>query len=124
MDSVNLKTSELSDGLLDAAVAKALGKSYKAIDQWSGYLTDANGEPLEYAAGGEPLRWRPHADWRDCGPIISQTRINIRNDGMGIQAACHVEFENRVRWWAGSTEQEAVCRAFVALKLGDEVQAP
>jgi len=93
------KTEELSDELLDAAVAKAmgLGRVPSAI-------------------------WQPSRNWEHGGPIIERERITV-----GPAAS------KRYGWWAGQpadhredsygpTPLIAAMRAYVAGKVGEEVE--
>lgn len=101
------KVAELEGGLLDAAVALA--------------LTDADGTP--------GLLAQYSRFWEDGGPIIDRERI-----GTSFEAATglwHAEFEHSARadgqqrtFASGPTLLIAALRAFVASKLGEEVELP
>lgn len=108
------KTSELTGALLDAAVAKAEGLPYKVsgAEKISKTLVMALG-PI-----GEP--WFPSSLWGHGGPIIEREKITV-GPAMG-----------RDGWWAGDPKSHrndgygptpliAAMRAYVASKLGDEV---
>ena len=140
------KTSELTGELLDAAVAKAEGRliledepgwpkgDYLAMrKQWGGqHVVRWYGGAGELG-GWEPLinQGSPSTRWDDGGPIIERERIDI---------AAPDEFSEDERWFAGiyhgsarhatprncemrgETGLIAAMRAFVVLKLGEEVE--
>ena len=128
------KTSELTGDLLDAAVAMAEGRlvledepgwakgDYLALrDEYGGQHVvrwySGSGE----LGGWEPLcnQGSPSTRWEDGGPIIDRERISLH--------ATHIE---DWRAWIdpdgvkarGDTALIAACRAFVAHKLGKEVE--
>lgn len=90
------KVSELSGTELDYAVAKVVRRRY------------------DYNIG----RYHPTVDWSDCGPLISEFKIDHISRSSGI---CEVSTENEVYAW-GSNELEAICRVVVKTVCGDEVE--
>ena len=93
-----MKTSELSDAALDWAVGKCIGLSH-ALHGRVPYSTD----------------------WAHGGPIIERAKIELIPKGSYWDAFFapddHIPYE-------GETLLIAAMRAFVASKLGDEVEVP
>lgn len=138
------KTSELSGALLDAAVAKAEGRLVLEDEPgWpkGDYLAlrkEFGGQHVVrwYSGSGELGGWEPLSNqgspstrWEDCGHLIERERIKlepvdaggmfigVRQDRDGWLAKCPEAFTME----RGDTALIAACRAFVAHKLGDEV---
>jgi hypothetical protein len=127
------KVWELDGALLDAAVAKAEGLDVREV--W-----DACWILREPGRGLTPFG--PSSDWAEGGPIIERERITIDtycNDlGPAMRADWHaavalygvvgVNYEAaplaRPKFWHGETPLVAAMRAYVASKLGDEVDLP
>ena len=66
------------------------------------------------------LRFEPHLDWAQGGPIIERERINLVGDGGDRWMAddsIHMSYY-------GPTPLIASMRCYVASKLGDEVEIP
>lgn len=118
-----VKVSDLTGAQLDWAVAVALGHTAKI--EWGGEcrIIDWN-KPGTLVNGA----WfEPHKDWQDGGPIIEREHGRIETGDLHTS-----EF----RWTAdmghgtsryrsyGPTPLIAAMRAFVASKLGDEVEVP
>lgn len=133
------KTAELEGALLDAAVAKALG--WERGSNWCSApgkpgLLLVFGEPEEFS---EEPRFAPSAVWADGGPIIERERIATWDNGAlhppedctwtaGIQPEGD-ETANDLGIFAlwmhvGPTPLIAAMRAYVASKLGEEVELP
>lgn len=145
------KTSELTGALLDAAVAKAIGilvtpaddhptqpgHCKKLREEWGCHVVrwfaaDEDGNETAEEGGWEAItNWgSPSTNWNDGGPIIERERIDV---------AAPDEFSDDERWFAGiyhdsarhatprncemrgETPLIAAMRAFVAYKLGEEV---
>ncbi|HYD75752.1 MAG TPA: phage protein NinX family protein [Ramlibacter sp.] len=111
------KTSELEGALLDAAVAKAEGREQYVLTE---------------SGGGSFRDFEPSSLWEDGGPIIERERIELEwrdNDGWW-----NGERVGGSRWVAtmdvgvpaqiGTTPLIAAMRAYVASKLGEEVELP
>ena len=107
---MKIKTSELTGPALDWAVAKCENKYTVSVD------TDIDGtKRVNY--GGMYSEWS--TDWSQGGPIL-QNHISALLDcaDSGWEACCCGVYE------VGETALEAVCRAYVAAKLGEEVEVP
>ena len=121
------KTAELTGALLDAAVALAEGLPFKMIEDGKAwlYLTC-----LRTASVRECPQFS--TQWGDGGPIIERGRISLLPPGYG--GAEHwtagVGVRNSYDGWEADHEAEgptpliAAMRAFVASKLGFEVELP
>ena len=96
------KTSELLGALLDDAVLQAL---------------IASGE--EVTTQGMP--WPYSTNWRHGGPIIDREDIQLGGYGTSRQAEIRNDSKPWVSMW-GETSLIAAMRAYVASKLGDEVE--
>lgn len=105
---MKIKTSELTGPALDWAVAKCEGADY--------FCANPTTEDAD-------LPWEPcfnySTDWSQGGPIL-QNHISALLDcaDSGWEACCCGVYE------VGDTALEAVCRAYVAAKLGEEVEVP
>lgn len=117
------KTAELEGALLDAAVAKCLGRGVHDT-RYVATMYDLFGKsaPLESFA--------PHRRWEDAGPIIERGRIevsplfdpNTREPGTEWEAGITPRLHDEPAGWArGPTPLIAAMRAYVASKFGDEV---
>ena len=128
-----MKTSELIGPALDWAVAKIQGYDCHFDDDVSGaWLVPQEG----YLHDEKPLcRYQPSTNWSQGGPIIEREGIDIQ------QVFCYMEgsFSEPCGWQAirhtkggpinppkqiADTPLIAAMRAFVASKLGDEVEIP
>jgi len=130
------KTSELTGALLDAAVALAEGFPQFWIDN------ESDAAPAACVLGptrGQDSRfeWAPSTEWNQGGPIIERERIALvcsrprhgTNDGQYWDAYFNgnytgpdgqVDSDDMVS--EGPTPLIAAMRAYVAHKLGDEVE--
>ena len=118
---MKIKTSELIGPALDWAVAKCEGYSCQFDDEVSGpWLAPQEG----YLHDEKPLsRFKPSTDWAQGGTIIEREKIGL--DYSGVWSACHPRIRPKGKWWrSGPTPLIAAMRAFVASKLGDEVDIP
>ena len=113
------KTSELSGALLDAAVAKAEGIAMSPSDEIRSSGYEAN-------TCGWRIGQRYSSAWDDGGPIIERERISVIQDaGDGFwTATTKFLFEGGIDGpdGYGPTPLIAAMRAYVAFKLGDEVE--
>ena len=101
-----MKTSELQGGALDWAVAKCEGVEVRLL----------NGGTEMMLRDGD--FWYPSESWQPAGPIIERERIAIWGDN-----DLYWEAECGWAWAKGPTPLVAAMRAYVALKLGEEVEA-
>ena len=100
---MKIKTSELKDQALDWAVSEAEGVSY------ADYMEDG------------PINQRKWStDWAQAGPIIERERISIGPYGDEFWAQSSATIDT----YYGPTPLVAAMRAFVASRLGDEIEIP
>jgi hypothetical protein len=121
-----MKTSELTGTALDWAVSKADNPPGKegSMEWWERdsemYLFDPLNE----------RRYSPSTDWLQGGPIIERERIEIKRGNPLYFPKDTVEIDNyyELLWLAdkhyGPTPLIAAMRAYVASKLGNEVEIP
>lgn len=123
MKMVKIKTADLTGSQLDWAVAKVLN------------LEPIAGQPVGFFYwGNESGLFTPSTEWSHGGPIIERERIDIgalADDGSRWRA---IMYGSRVQTvygpgrtiidTEGPTPLIAAMRAFVASRLGDEVEAP
>lgn len=120
------KTAELDGALLDAAVAMAEGmepsvQPYRVTGDFG--ITFVRPEPVCVAGGGH---FEPSTDWRIGGPIIEREQITVApqivtadlSEGWAAWFGCH-DHEQQ-----GPTPLIAAMRAYVASRLGAEVELP
>lgn len=112
-----VKTSELSGAALDWLVARAEGKErdceVHASNVWYGRATSGY------------VQYRPSTKWEQGGPLIARERIDCISDPNGTAGWMGRTWVGgqEVRMF-GSTPLIAAMRCYVAIKLGDEVDAP
>lgn len=130
---VEVKTAELVGPALDWAVAEGLGYECGQLSRKNRTLgcRTSNGVvcvigSLQGASMVEELKarfFRPSTDWSQGGPLIDKHKIwvsgpiNARTDW---SAAVDTGFDES----RGGTALIALCRAFVAVKLGEVVNVP
>ena len=123
------KTSELSGDLLDLAVSIAEGRARPRRVPASVLRNDGVWEPIYVIAEGPPFF--PTTDWAHGGPIIERERITLRwreHNGMmetGYWAAMKDADSLQpvsAFWMVSPSPLVAAMLAFVAAKLGDEVE--
>jgi hypothetical protein len=117
MMTMKYKVSELEGALLDAAVAKAEGievvETGPSLTRWSQDRGCWRG-------------WNPSTDWRDGGPLIERERIKLlppQADRGRWLAECF-QGKPHFGWAEADAPLIAAMRAYVASKLGDEVELP
>lgn len=134
------KTAELDGELLDAAVAKALGVPLRVFTngmfEAASYDVPFDTGPSESESGDV---FEPSTRWAHGGPIIERNFIQIYRNTVrdasghfhGWVADCPkaVELEPRQKARHGCSGSAAApltaaMRAFVATKIGDEVDLP
>jgi hypothetical protein len=106
-----MKTSELQGPALDWTVAKCWGLNV--------YLDDGMVRLIGHAFDRHYVFWTPSTDWEQAGPIIEREMITVEWTGEDWMACiwCDEKF-------LGPTPLIAAMRAYVASKLGDEVEVP
>lgn len=115
------KTSELNGALLDAAVANVEG--IEVAQCRGGYLAYAESARIHtYSA----KQYSPSTDWAQGGLIIDRERISLITDDGYTEAYVrlmtnHGELAGSDGRAEGPTPLIAAMRAYVASKLGDEV---
>lgn len=110
------KTSELEGALLDAAVAKAEGWEWRIIESEKPFVWLIDGPDIN-----PRFEFRPSTDWSDGGPIIERERIKIEH-AIDYWDAAIMSKTSTFYHQTGSTPLIAAMRAYVASKLGEEVE--
>lgn len=136
------RTATLEGALLDAAVALAEGLTPKMLSE-AGLVSYAGMRHrhcfIQHEFGQSMCRYRPSTDWVLAGPIIDREGITVVHNGakLGDQWDAY----HQAGYWGpdgqvteprytgrdiatGSTYLEAAMRAYVAAKLGEEVELP
>ena len=108
-----MKTSELQGAALDWAVALIEHPEWKE----QGFL-EVFPHDLNFEDGATYITYAPSTDWSQGGSIIERERIAIWGDN-----DLYWEAECGWAWAKGPTPLVAAMRAYVALKLGEEVEA-
>jgi hypothetical protein len=117
------KVAELDGALLDLAVGEASGFVVAIDGSWC--IRELPYDPT-VDRGGEFFGYFPSTDWAHGGPIIEREHITIEGDptaSVPWRALTDAERYSD-RWLYGPTALIAAMRAFVASKLGDEVELP
>lgn len=111
------RVAELEGALLDLAVAKALGVKAVIENGMCQVLAYADSASEHYQA----MSWNR---WSEFGPIIERERIETMpaNDAHGWGARITDADGWSEGWRFGPTPLIAAMRAFVASKLGEEVE--
>ena len=141
------KVSELTGGLLDAAVAKANGRPFDINPIGDGlfcYIQTPYDDGSQINSGRtEWIYFGPSGLWKDGGPIIERERIAIEH-GPTEDLANNLTWESAPKdrpWHAWVTIERpeggglrfpafattpliAAMRAYVCSKLGEEVELP
>lgn len=118
MTMVKVKTEELTGAALDWAVAKVMGVKV---------ITDPNSprqrqmvEDTEAVNGW--YCYSPSTDWSHGGPLIEKSYVSVQIMRGGWEADVFDARIPSLQW--SNSPLEAVCRAVVASRLGDEVEVP
>lgn len=114
------KVAELEGALLDVAVAVALGYRGPAYvpeelcGTWYAGQMDGGVNP-----------WEPSASWFQAGPIIERERIGMEQGGEDGDMRCFAwRLGQNSLGQYGPTPLIATMRAYVASKVGDEIDLP
>lgn len=112
---MKVKTDNLSGAALDWAVAEADGvlierKQYSQPDDWVWYHKGLTYSPTQY--------------WEQAGPIIEREKIDVMWCGIVWSAYCMTPDGERQLETSGPTPLIAAMRAYVASKMGDEIEVP
>lgn len=114
--------ASISGAALDFAVAHAIGLAIEIHPPIYG-----TGPRLFADLRGRTERWWPSADWTQGGQLLGLFDCHLRSypfeDGEG-RGAAGVFGEQGVCWQAGATPLIALCRAVVAVRLGEIVDLP
>lgn len=116
------KTSELTGALLDWCVAIANG--HATYDIQDGRCTSG-----KLGGGDDVVFFGPSTNWAHGGPIIEREQISVMNPSPNTRGwfACTTFYFDGGMDGAtgeGHTALIAAMRAFVASKIGDEVDLP
>ena len=118
-----IKVATLTGALLDYWVVKALG--YRLAAWKGGYrVFDSNGDVSGYIGNVAPrpitlFKMSPSTDWSQGGPIIDREEIElVHRNGMDGLTLWAIKGNVIMR---GETKLIAAMRAYVASKLGEEV---
>jgi len=116
------KTSELTGELLDAAVAKAEGLNWQ-LREWHGQ-TVCMADWVPGAPAQTVSHYQPTRDWYIGGPIIECNLITVGYDYLHMQwvSMCHDSRARPVHAFDYRSSLTASMRAYVASKLGEEVE--
>ena len=132
MNMTKKRVAELEGAQLDWAVAKAEGRCLHQNTEYYAHQSDTGftcldcGKDTYHEACGRD--WKPSSSWAQGGPIIERERIGVRwtyssayNSGAWVSM---VPRGDHATSQLGPTPLIAAMRAFVASKLGDEVEVP
>lgn len=119
---MKVRTSELKGAALDWAVAKCAGLN-----------PHPHQFPLCNMPGGGFDEYRPSEDWSQGGPIIEREAVTIEcrtiyspldSRDTGVWWFSRYEFQHERDEQDGPTPLIAAMRAYVAKKLGNEIEIP
>jgi hypothetical protein len=108
------RVSELQGALLDAAVALAEGKTLAKVEGHGSCMV-----LVPWPQGVD--QYDPSTDWRIGGALIERERIQMFTAGEEWMAKVNCMAGNL---GVGPTPLIAACRAYVASRLGEEVELP
>jgi hypothetical protein len=125
-----MKTSELTGVALDWAVAKSAGVGvHMSRGGWVVFDSDSHAEFSNGYNDSKMQMFKPSTNWAQGGVIIERERISIEymagagDGGLDVWVATRVE-NPAFAEEQGDTPLIASMRAYVASKLGDEVEIP
>ena len=123
MAEVKIKTSELTGIALDLAVGWSLGGTNLMYDTVGTWWITIDGKDRALSKSWAQA-FTPSTNWAHAGPIIEREKIGLNFDD-GVWSAYHPRIRPKSRWWRnGTTPLSAAMRAFVASKLGNDVDIP
>jgi Protein of unknown function (DUF2591) len=127
MNTVKVKTSELTGAALDWAVAKAVGlltgESGGVYTMFT--LPDEQGHRPVWIDSEEI--YSPSTDWSQLGPLMEKYLSELTNDDGCWVVTCFTGFADNIHYGFGrdfDSKLVAVCRAIVDAVSGDEVEVP
>lgn len=118
------RVAELDELMLDRAVALAAGLTVY-MRHPAGWVTRN--------VNGTDTQWQPSRSWHQAGPIIESTGIDLEwapNNGCswyepdGDMWCALAPTRDGLNRFTGATPLIAAMRAYVAAKLGDEIDLP
>ena len=129
---MKVNTAELSGVALDYAVAVAQGATNFRFDTVSTYWVTLDGEDRALSsAWSEKQNWNPSTNWNQGGPIIDCLDMQFwkwggapREEMQCAATPVKEEFGLSYTTYFGKSKLIAGLRAYVASKLGDEVEIP
>ena len=113
-----MKTSELTGAELDLAVAKCDG----AGEEWRSDAPFLWGGVACIRVAGHDVNYKPSTDWSQGGPIIGRESIQLTLDKTHNMWRAFMTNEGIGYEYWGPTPLIAAMRAFIASRLGNEVQ--
>ena len=114
---MKIKLNSTTPDQLDWLVATCEGK---IISIWGGNTIEVK-DRYSFEDG---YKFSPSTDWSQGGPIIERERIDVSYTGLLWGAARQLNEYEEPDEWFGPTPLIAAMRAYVASKLGDEVEIP
>lgn len=125
------KVSELEGALLDAAVAMAEGLAWRIglrhpadwpKNQSVAYVSELRPGVFET---GQGLAFMPSGSWSAGGPIIERACISLDPESRSPAGLLWLASVTDITvWYPGPTPLIAAMRAYVAAKIGEEVELP
>ena len=116
-----MKTSELTGPALDWAIAKCEGYEFHYDVVINGNVPDLWLEHRDTQKWVALARYKPSTFWSQGGPIIEREEIGAAKL-LGVWTAAYNGL--KYKEYYGPTPLIAAMRAFVASRLGDEVEIP
>lgn len=109
-----IRLSEATNHALDWLVSKCKSESHARACLW--HKTTPNGERDAYAYS---------SSWEAVGELIEEDQINILAPSDGVPFDWEAfNGRNLGYWHKGRTPQEAACRAYIHVRMGDRVEVP
>jgi hypothetical protein len=118
METIHMKTEDLTGGALDWAVGKADGLEMSITPPNYG-----DGVALAFITGCDDL-FRPSSNWALAGPLQEKHRINSGPLRNGNWTASPLRPNAPTTWMYSDSATVAICRAIVVDKIGLSVSVP